>query len=134
MRNPVREKFRTTQFISLLVICGGVCALAAPVLVARVRAIPSIGVESGFMAMYVGARSQENGSQANASFNSGAELAVMVHDASGSPIAATAMVHVYRGGTTPSGQASTSDGRAIFVLSPLGDFTVVVEAAGYQTA
>ena len=134
MRNPVREKFRATQFISLLVICGGVCALAAPALAELVRANASIGVDSGVPATDAGVRSQENGSQANASFNSGAELAVMVHEASGSPIAATAMVHVYRGGTTPSGQAATSDGRAVFVVSPLGDFTVVVEAAGYQTA
>jgi tetratricopeptide (TPR) repeat protein len=77
---------------------------------------------------------QENGSNADSSFNSGAQLAVIVHDASGSPIAATAVVHVYRQGITPSGLASTSDGRAMFVLTPLGDFTVVVEAAGYQTA
>lgn len=80
------------------------------------------------------ARCQESGSGADARFNNGAELAVTVHDPLGEPITSVAMVHVYRNGTTPSGQAATSQGRAMFVLTPLGDFTVVVEAAGYERA
>jgi len=124
MRRPIRDKFRATQFASVLMICGGVCALPASPLLAGVRLVAT---------MHASSEPQDNGSQSNATFNSGAELAVLVHDASGSPIAAPAIVHVYREGTTPSGQAMTSDGRAILVLSPLGDFTVVVEAPGYQT-
>jgi Flp pilus assembly protein TadD len=124
---PLRDRSWATQFVSLLVIGGGVCAPDALTFAARVRP-HAAKVED------TAARQQESGSGANARFNSGAELAVMVHDASGAPIAATAMVHVYRQGATPSGQAATSDGRAMFVLMPLGDFTVVVEAPGYQTA
>jgi tetratricopeptide (TPR) repeat protein len=127
MRHPFRDRSRATQFTSLLLICGGVCVPAASAFGARVRVPAATDADAA-------AWQQENGSNADAWFNSGAELAVMVHDASGSPIAAAAMVHVYRQGITPSGQAATSDGRAIFVLTPLGDFTVVVEAAGYQTA
>jgi len=124
MRHPFRDRSRAIQFASLLLICGGVCVAAASAFAAQVRA-PAADAH---------AWQQESGSNADASFNSGAQLAVMVHDASGSPIAAAAMVHVYREGTTPSGQAATSNGRAMFVLTPLGNFTVVVEAAGYQTA
>ena len=80
------------------------------------------------------ALAQESGSGAEARFNNGAELAVIVHDASGEPISAPAMVRVLRDGTTPSGQSATSQGRARFVLTPLGNFTVVVEAPGYQPA
>src|SRR4029077_2653670 len=109
------SRFRATQFVSLKRIYVGVWALAA---LGACRC----------------ARAQESGTQAGAFFNSGAELVVNVHDAAGVPLAATAMVHVYRDGATPSGQAATSDGRATFVLTPLGDFTVVVEAAGYQAA
>jgi Tfp pilus assembly protein PilF len=112
LRVLIRARLQTTQCILVLLLSVG--------------ALPA--------RTFVAAGQQENGSQAGAFFNSGAELTVTVHDASGAPIAATAIVHVYREGTTPSGQASTSDGRAIFVLTPLGDFTVVVEAAGYQTA
>jgi Tfp pilus assembly protein PilF len=108
-------RFRATQFVSLKRVYVGVWALAA-------------------LGACMCARAQESGTQAGAFFNSGAELVVNVHDAAGVPLAATAMVHVYRDGATPSGQAATSDGRATFVLTPLGDFTVVVEAAGYQAA
>lgn len=108
MYPSLRGRSRATQFVLLSSMCVVVCAQAA--------------------------RSQESGSQAGAFFNNGAELAVNVRDASGTPLRATAMVRVYRDGTTPSGQGATSDGRAIFVLTPLGEFTVVVEAAGYQTA
>src|SRR5437762_5435532 len=125
MRHAFRDRSRAAQLASLLVICGGVCAFMVPVSATGMH-VPGL--------IYAGSPSQENGSQSNAFFNSGAELAVIVHDASGSPIASAAMVHVYREGTTPSGQALTSDGRAVFVLSPLGDFTVVVEAPGYQPA
>jgi len=125
MRHPLRDRSWATQFVSLLLI--GVCVPTEVTFAARVRA-PAATTEDA------DARQQQSGSNANARFTSGAELAVIVHDASGSPITATAMVHVYREGATPSGQAATSDGRAMFVLTPLGDFTVVVEAPGYQTA
>jgi Tfp pilus assembly protein PilF len=77
---------------------------------------------------------QQSGSAAEARFNNGAELTVTVHDSSGEPMTSTAMVQVYRNGVTPAGQAATSQGRAVFVLTPLGSFTVMVEAAGYQRA
>jgi len=94
MRHPFRDRSRAIQFASLLLICGGVRVAAASAFAAQVRA-PAADAH---------AWQQESGSNADASFNSGAQLAVMVHDASGSPIAAAAMVHVYREGTTPSGE------------------------------
>jgi thioredoxin-like negative regulator of GroEL len=75
---------------------------------------------------------QESGRQADAMFNKGAEIAVMVHDESREPISSTVMVAIYKGGTMPVGQAGTSRGVATFVVTSLGEFTVVVEAAGYR--
>ncbi|MGH9676861.1 MAG: tetratricopeptide repeat protein, partial [Candidatus Acidiferrum sp.] len=57
-----------------------------------------------------------------------------VHDGSGEPISAPTMVKLYRDGTIPSGQGATSRGHVTFVVNNLGDFTVVVEAAGYESA
>lgn len=80
------------------------------------------------------ARCQDNGSEVNAYHGTGSEIAVTVHDASREPIAAAAMVRLYRDGNTPSGQGTTSRGSVSFIVTTLGDFTVVVEAAGYQRA
>ena len=62
------------------------------------------------------------------------EIAVTVRDSSGEPIAVPATVKLYRSGEVPSGQSATSKGRAFFILQGLGDYTLVVEAAGYKTA
>ena len=75
---------------------------------------------------------QESGRQADAMFNKGAEIAVMVHDESREPISSTVMVAIYKDGSMPVGQAGTSRGVATFVVTSLGEFTVVVEAAGYR--
>lgn len=62
-----------------------------------------------------------------------AEIAVTVRDSSGQIITAPASVKLYKNGM-PSDQASTSHGRAFFIPGGLGDFTIIVEAAGYITA
>jgi tetratricopeptide (TPR) repeat protein len=43
------------------------------------------------------------------------------------------MVKLFRG-TIPAGQAETNTGRAEFVVTDVGDFTVVVQASGYANA
>jgi tetratricopeptide (TPR) repeat protein len=55
---------------------------------------------------------------------------VIVHDGTGNPISSPAMVRLYRDGNIPSGQGATSHGRVRFVVTSLGEFTVVVEPAG----
>jgi thioredoxin-like negative regulator of GroEL len=75
---------------------------------------------------------QESGRQADAMFNKGAEIAVMVHDESREPISSTVMVAIYKDGTMPVAQAGTSRGVATFVVTSLGEFSVMVEAAGYR--
>ena len=62
-----------------------------------------------------------------------AEIAVSVRDASGQMISAPATVKLYKNGV-PSDQSSTSHGRAFFIPRGLGDFTIVVDAAGYKSA
>jgi Flp pilus assembly protein TadD len=73
---------------------------------------------------------QDSGSQATEYFGNGAEINVIVHDGTGNPISSTAMVRLYRDGNIPSGQGATSQGRVRFVVTSLGEFTVVVEPAG----
>lgn len=78
--------------------------------------------------------SQDSGSEANEFHGRGSEITVTVHDGSGEPISSAAMVKLYRDGTIPNGQAETSRGSAVLVVNKLGEFTVVVVAAGYEPA
>ena len=77
---------------------------------------------------------QDNGSEVNEFHGRGSEITVTVHDSSGEPIASAAMVKLYRDGTILSRQGETSRGSAMLVVNNLGEFTVTVEAAGYQNA
>jgi tetratricopeptide (TPR) repeat protein len=62
-----------------------------------------------------------------------AEIAVTIRNSSGQIITAPVNVKLYKNGV-PSQQSSTSHGRAFFIPAGLGDFTIVVEAAGYKSA
>jgi Flp pilus assembly protein TadD len=73
---------------------------------------------------------QDSGSKATEYFGNGAEINVIVHDGTGNPISSTAMVRLFRDGNIPSGEGATSHGRVRFVVTSLGEFTVVVEPAG----
>lgn len=73
---------------------------------------------------------QDVGSQDKEFFGNGAVITVMVHEASGEIFSSPAMVALFRG-ATPSGQRDTTRGVAEFVVTHLGDFTVVVSAPGY---
>jgi tetratricopeptide (TPR) repeat protein len=77
---------------------------------------------------------QDSGSEVNEFHGSGAEITVTVHDSSGEPIPSAAIVKLYRYGTMLSRQGETSRGRAMLVVNNLGEFTVIVEAAGYESA
>ena len=77
---------------------------------------------------------QDSGSSERESYGNGSEITITVHDSSGEPISTAAMVKLYRGGTIPSGQAETSRGHAVIVVNNLGEFTVIVEAAGYENS
>jgi Flp pilus assembly protein TadD len=109
------------------------CARAAGLRGLRL-AIQAVGCVAASLVVCALARAQESGRQADAMFNKGAEIAVMVHDASREPISSTVIVVIYKDGMTPVGQAGTSRGVATFVVTSLGEFTVVVEAAGYRKA
>lgn len=76
---------------------------------------------------------QDSGSAERESFGNGSEITVTVHDASGEPIATPTMVKLYREGTILSRQGETSRGSAVLVVNSLGEFTVAVEAAGYES-
>ena len=62
-----------------------------------------------------------------------AEISLTVKDASGAIIMAPATVRIYHSGTL-SGQSVTSQGRAFFILSTLGNYTITVDASGYKSA
>jgi len=76
---------------------------------------------------------QDGGSEETESRGSGAEIMVNVHDSSGEPITVAAVVKLYRGGSVLSRRAETSRGSALLVVNNLGDFTVAVDAAGYES-
>ena len=84
-------------------------------------------------ALALAARAQDSGSEGTTLRGNRPEIALTVRDSSGQPIAAAATVKLYRNGT-PAGQQATSHGRAFFILSSLGDYSLTVEATGYQTA
>jgi len=63
----------------------------------------------------------------------GVALSVIVHSPSGALVSSSAMVRVTLG-SSPVAQAETSNGRAELVVNRLGDFTVLVQAAGYAIA
>jgi thioredoxin-like negative regulator of GroEL len=76
---------------------------------------------------------QDSGSKAGEFFGNGAEIVVIVHDGAGEPVSSSAMVRLLREGSIPSGQGATSHGRVTFVVTSLGEFTVIVEPAGAAT-
>src|SRR5713226_843054 len=61
-----------------------------------------------------------------------ATIVVNVRNSSGDPLPVTAVVKLYRNGSIPNGQATSSQGRVIFIPQNLGDFSVIVEASGYK--
>lgn len=62
-----------------------------------------------------------------------AEISITVRDTRGQVIQAPATVKIYHSGML-TGQAVTSHGRVSFILSNLGDYTISVDASGYQPA
>jgi uncharacterized protein HemY len=73
---------------------------------------------------------QDVGSQEKEFNGNGSLITVTVHDASGAPFSASAVVKLFRG-IVPSGQRETSRGVAEFVVMGKGEFTVVAAAPGY---
>jgi len=80
----------------------------------------------------VPAAAQDSGDQGTMSRGDHAEIAVTVRESSGEIIVAPATVKLCKNGV-PNDQSLTSHGRAFFIPRTLGDFTLIVEAAGYKT-
>jgi tetratricopeptide (TPR) repeat protein len=78
-------------------------------------------------------RCQDSGDQGTMIRGDRAEISITVRDASGTIVTVPATVRLDKNGM-PSDQSSTSHGRAFFIPRGLGDFTIVVEAAGYKSA
>jgi TolA-binding protein len=78
------------------------------------------------------ARSQDSSAESGIRGNR-PELSITVRDSSGEPISAPATVKVSRMGI-PADQRATRKGRVFFILDSLGDYTIAVDATGYQTA
>jgi Flp pilus assembly protein TadD len=86
---------------------------------------------TALLAISLPAFAQDTGSKEKEFFGNGAEIAVIVHDGSGQLISTPAMVRLYRDGSIPNGQGATSQGRLSFIVTSFGEFTLLVEAAGY---
>jgi len=79
------------------------------------------------------AHAQDAGTAATEFYGKGTVVSITIHDPSGQPIPSSAIVKLFRG-TIPAGQGQTNNGRAELVVYDLGEFTVVVDAAGYASA
>jgi len=100
----------------------------------RLRSLPTVIPFLGLLCVFSSvAKCQDSGDQGTMIRGDRAELSITVRDSSGTPIAAPASVKLYRNGV-PSDQSATSHGRAFFIARGLGDFTIVVEAAGYKSS
>lgn len=77
---------------------------------------------------------QDSGAEGTLLRGDKAEISVTIRDSSGSVIKAPATARLYRSGGIPVGESATAQGRAFFVVPRLGDYTLVVQAAGYKTA
>jgi Flp pilus assembly protein TadD len=79
------------------------------------------------------ARGQANAGEGMEFRGNGGEIDVTVHDSSGAAISSPVAVKLYRDGT-PFEQGTTTKGRIFFIIHPLGEYTVAVEAAGFRPA
>jgi len=79
------------------------------------------------------AHAQDTGTAATEFYGKGTAVRITIRDPSGQPISSSAIVKLFRG-TIPAGQGETNNGRAELVVFDLGEFTVVVNAAGYASA
>ncbi len=62
-----------------------------------------------------------------------AELSITIKEGSSQLVGSMVTVKLYRMGVL-EGEMSTTKGRAVFILSDLGDYTIVAEAIGYRLA
>jgi len=76
---------------------------------------------------------QDSGSAATEYRGIGVTLSVIVHGPAGALLSSPAMVRVSLD-SIPVAQAETNNGRAELVINRRGDFTVLVQAAGYAIA
>jgi Tfp pilus assembly protein PilF len=79
------------------------------------------------------ARCQDSSAEPSVGRGNRAEIAVTVRDANSGPISGPAMVKLHKSGV-PTDQGATRGGRAFFILNGLGDYTIVVDAPGYENA
>lgn len=79
-------------------------------------------------------RCQDSGAEGTLFRGDKAEISLTLRDSSGSVITAAATAKLYRSGGIPVGESATAQGRAFFVVAGLGEYTLVVQAAGYKTA
>jgi tetratricopeptide (TPR) repeat protein len=78
-------------------------------------------------------RAQDSGGDNLGPRGNRGEISVTVRDTSGQMLPIAAAVKLYHDGM-PAGQGTTSHGRAFFMTTTLGNFTVTVEANGYKAA
>jgi Flp pilus assembly protein TadD len=76
-------------------------------------------------------RGQDSSEESNLNRGVRPELAITVRDSSGEPMTGPGMVKIYKSGN-PVDQGAVRKGRAFFILSSLGEYTVAVDAPGYQ--
>jgi len=100
---------------------------------APLRAVPVLLAATGLWCSPPIAWCQDSGDQGTVSRGDHAEISVTLRDTSSQIITGPATVKLYENGVLRD-QSSASQGRAFFIPRTLGDFTIVVDAAGYKSA
>lgn len=95
----------------------------------RWRALPLL---IGILLTASSAWCQDGVNEQRAIGGNNATIVVNVRDSGGGPLPVSAMVKLFQSQGIPNGQATTSQGRVIFLPQNLGGFFVVVEAPGYK--
>jgi hypothetical protein len=80
-----------------------------------------------------GAVGQEHSADVGGVRGNRAELSITIKEGSRPLIGPMVNVKLYRMGSL-SGQMSTTQGRAVFILNQLGDYVIVADAVGYRSA
>jgi Tfp pilus assembly protein PilF len=107
-----------------------------PIAKLRRNRLTALFVSLGTAALLISlpaARAQDSGSQSTMSRTDRPEISVSVRDDAGAPITSAGTVKLLHDGS-PSDEAGLAHGRAFFSLRAFGDYTVVVDATGYNSA
>lgn len=86
----------------------------------------------GLLVCTLQSRAQDSADEGTVRRGDRAEISVTVRNSSGTVISAPATVTLIGSNGAPAGQLATDHGRAFFIVAGLGEYQLIVQAAGYK--